>query len=107
MLHWLPTIIGVIVAAVSWYFTFHYKRELWRWANVCNHARIAIAYNRKTQLQAPLTEWVTWANALDKDEASRGRVVYRNGKVTVFITRLRKENEPTTETRTIKEKETA
>jgi hypothetical protein len=61
--------------------------ELWKWAKQCQNAKIAIAHNRRVQLTAPLTEWLSWANQLDKDQSSSGRVVYRNGKVSVAILR--------------------
>lgn len=59
--------------------------ELRKWSNICKNGRIAIAYKRKVQLQAPLTEWYLWTRKLDAKE--NGRVVYRNGGVTVAIVR--------------------
>lgn len=79
----IVTIIAVVVAVVAVAYCVRFYIELRRWANVCNHGRIAIAYNRKVQLQAPLTEWYLWTRKLNAGET--GRVVYRNGKVTVAI----------------------
>ena len=62
-------------------------RELYKWARQCQHARIAIAYKRRVQLQAPLVEWVKWCNQLDKDKDSHGRVVWRQGYASVAITK--------------------
>jgi hypothetical protein len=59
--------------------------ELRRWARICQRVRIAIAHKQRVQLDAPLTEWIAWANGLGRDEASRGRVLYRNGHVSVAI----------------------
>ena len=59
--------------------------ELRKWARMCQRATIAIAQNRKVQMNAPLVDWVTWCHQLTKEEAARGRTVYRNGKVSVSI----------------------
>jgi len=76
--------IGAVVAAVlAIAFAIRCYVELRRWANVCSYGRIAIAYKRKVQLQAPLTEWYLWTRKLGDSE--NGRVVYRNGGVTVAI----------------------
>lgn len=66
--------------------------ELWRWARQCQNAKIAIAHNRRVQINAPLSEWLAWANQLTRDEASTGRVVYRNNKVSVAILRPKNES---------------
>lgn len=63
------------------------RRELKKWAYQCQNARIAVAYKRKVKLQAPLVEWLTWINMLDKDQASNGRTVYTMGGTTVAIIR--------------------
>lgn len=79
---------------------------LWRWERQLKGARIAVAYKRRVQLQAPLHEWMRWALALKRDERSTGRVVYRNGGVTVAILKpLRGHGK--TKTHTIKEKAAA
>lgn len=59
--------------------------HLWKWARMCQRANIAIAYNKRVQLNAPLIEWLTWCRQLEGDEKSKGRTIYRNGKVTVAI----------------------
>ncbi len=59
--------------------------ELWRWARQCQHARIAVSYKGKVQLQAPILEWILWCNQLDEDKQSNGRVVWRNGHAAVAI----------------------
>lgn len=73
------------VALVSFAFAALVYRELYRWARQCQRARIAIAYKRKVQLQAPLVEWLGWCNLLESDERSSGRVVWRQGHATVAI----------------------
>ena len=77
------------VAALAILFAVRCYLELYRWAKQCQRAEIAIAYNKRVQLRAPLVEWLGWANSLMGDDASRGRVVYRNGKVTIAILRPR------------------
>lgn len=78
-------IIVLVAGALGVAFGVRCYVELYRWARQCQGARIAIAMNRRVQLQAPLVEWLNWTNALEGDERSTGRVVYRNGKVTVAI----------------------
>lgn len=75
--------IGFGVAGIL--FGLNCYIHLWKWARMCQRANIAIAYNRKVQLNAPLIEWLTWCRQLEGDEKSRGRTVYRNGKVSVVI----------------------
>lgn len=76
--------------------------ELWRWAKHCQRAKIAIAYNRRVQLEAPLTEWLQWANALGKDQKTRGRVVYKAGKVSVAVLRPDVKNETKTTIKSVR-----
>lgn len=71
-------IIGFLVGAYSWW---HARK----WSMQCQRGRIAIAYNRRVQFNAPLVEWLQWLSMLQGDEKSKGRVVYRNGKVTVAL----------------------
>lgn len=59
------------------------------WERQLAGARIAVAYKQKVRLQAPLVEWLTWANMLAKDEQSTGRVVYRQASTTVAILKPR------------------
>lgn len=82
-------IIAFTFGALGFVFAGVCYRELWKWAKQCQNARIAIAHNKRVQINAPLTEWLTWANMLTKDESSAGRVVYRNAKVSVAILRPR------------------
>lgn len=77
--------ISIIIGMTGFAFGIRCYIELWRWARQCQHARIAIAFKRKVQLQAPLVEWLAWCNQLDADKDSSGRPVYRNGGVTVAI----------------------
>lgn len=58
--------------------------QLYKWARECQGARIAIAYKGKVQMNAPLVEWMLWTRML-KGKEENGRVVYRNGQVTVAI----------------------
>lgn len=71
-------VIGVLCAA--WFY-----RELVKWNNWARRARIVVAYKRKTVLQAPMTEFVAWADMLDKDKDSQGRVIYRQGGTSIAI----------------------
>lgn len=71
-------IVGVAFGAKCYY-------ELWKWARLCQRGRIVIAYNRKVQINAPLTEWLQWTRMLKGDEQSNGRVVYRANKMSVAI----------------------
>jgi hypothetical protein len=80
-------IVSVVIGILGISFAIRCYLELWRWARQCQHARIAIAFKRRVQLQAPLVEWLQWINMLDNDKDSQGRVVYRNGGVTVAITK--------------------
>lgn len=59
--------------------------HLWKWARLCQGANIAIAYNRRVQLNAPLSDWLIWCRQLEGDEKTTGRTVYRNGKMSVSI----------------------
>ena len=82
-------LICAAVAIVAIGFAGFTYRELWRWAKQCQNARIAIAYNNRVQLSAPLDEWLGWANQLGSDDASRGRMIYKANKVSVSILRPR------------------
>lgn len=77
------------VAVLALLFAGRCYLELYRWARQCQQARIAIAFKGRVQLQAPLVEWLGWANLLAADEGSRGRVIYRANKVSVAILRPR------------------
>lgn len=75
-----------------------FYRELHKWARMCQLGRIGIAYNSRVQLHATLSEWVQWTRMLHDDEKSKGRVIYRNGKMTVFLTRSDKVDTTTVKT---------
>lgn len=77
--------ISLTIGVIGLAFGGRCYLELYRWARQCQRARIAVAFKRKVQLQAPLVEWLSWSNQLSADESSSGRVVYRNGGVTVAI----------------------
>jgi hypothetical protein len=68
----ITTTIGILglTAAACFYW------ELRKWVRLCHQARIGIFYKQRSRLQAPLVEWVKWAQQLSKDEASTGRTVY-------------------------------
>jgi hypothetical protein len=74
-----------IIAALGWLVAIRVYVELKRWARQCQKARIAIFYKRKATLNAPIVEWLNWCNSLDKDEQTKGRVVYRGSHVSVAI----------------------
>jgi hypothetical protein len=82
----LYVMVGSLVLAVlgvAWAITMYYK--LWQWARQCQHARIVVAWKGKVQLNAPILEWMLWANLLDQDKDANGRVVYMNGGTRVAI----------------------
>lgn len=83
----IVAIVGAVFGTCGVLFGLACYRELHKWARQCQNARIAVAHKRRVQLNAPLTEWLQWANALNRDESSTGRVIYRNGHVTVAILR--------------------
>jgi hypothetical protein len=49
------------------------------------HARIAIAYKGKVKSDAPLVEWLLWANMIDRDKESNGRVIFQANNVRVAL----------------------
>lgn len=59
--------------------------KLWQWARQCQGARIVVAYKNKVKLNAPMVEWLVWANMLDKDKDHNGRNIYRMGGTDVAI----------------------
>lgn len=79
-------LIGFVCGMIGLMFGLRCYLELWRWARQCQGAQIAIARKRKVQLSAPLVEWLLWCNNLEGRDES-GRVVYRNGDVTVAVIR--------------------
>jgi hypothetical protein len=76
-----------VVAVVSVVFGAVCYREARKWAKQCRNARIVVAHKRRVKLNAPLVDWLTWANSLDQDESSTGRIVYLNDKTSVAIVR--------------------
>jgi hypothetical protein len=78
-------IIGLVVGLLGVMFGVRCYIELYRWARQCQGARIVVATGNKVQINAPLVEWLGWANQLEGDEATKGRVVYLNAKVKVAI----------------------
>jgi len=78
-------IICLILGAAGLAFGLRCYVELYKWARQCQGARIAIARKGKVRLQAPLLEWLLWTNKLNDDEASSGRVIYRDGNTSVAI----------------------
>lgn len=79
------TIIAFTVGVLGLTFGALCYNELRKWVRQVRGARIAVAYKRRVQLQAPLSEWLGWCNQLDRDKDSTGRVIYRQGAVTVAI----------------------
>jgi hypothetical protein len=69
--------------------------ELWKWARLCQGARIFIAYNNRVKLDAPLTEWLEWARMLKGDEQAKGRIIYQANKMRVGILNPRKPSKTT------------
>jgi hypothetical protein len=85
-------LIALILGLAGFAFGVRCYLELQKWAKQCQRAEIAIAYNRRVKLRAPLVEWLTWANQLQNDERSTGRVVLKMNKMSVAI--LRPETPP-------------
>lgn len=94
------SIIALTVGIVGLAFGGKCYFELWKWAKLCQRGRIVIAYNRKVQINAPLTEWLQWTRMLKGDEQSNGRVVYRANKMSVAI--LCPKHADTTKVKTVK-----
>lgn len=80
-------VASIVVGVLGFAFGVRSYWELRKWARQCQNARIVVAYNRRVKLNAPLVDWLTWANMLDKDESSTGRVVYMNNKTSVAVVR--------------------
>ncbi len=100
-------IIGFVFGLAGILFGCKCYHELWKWARYCQGTRIAIAYKTKVKMQPTLTEVISWANALDKDRDSNGRVIFRMGHASVAIMKrpptrfklaLRKHRRPQTQT---------
>lgn len=89
------SIISFVFGATGVAFGAKCYHELWKWARLCQRGRIVIAYNRRVQLNAPLTEWLEWTRMLKGDEKSTGRVIYRANKMSVAILCPEKRNSTT------------
>ena len=79
-------ILGLAASAlVAWplaavtYYVFR------RWVRQARSARIAVYYKRRAVLEAPLADWMAWADMLDADTEANGRIVYRGGHVSLMI----------------------
>ena len=72
-------IIGLVVGCLGFWYGIHCYYELWKWARQCQNTRIAIAYKRRVKSDMPLTEYLLWANQLDRDKDAKGRVIYQIG----------------------------
>jgi len=86
----MHAIIGYIIGVIGlagFAFGVACYLELRKWARLCKYSRIAIAYKRRVQTQAPIVDWIKWVQLLNDDEASNGRLIYRNGGTSVVITR--------------------
>jgi hypothetical protein len=81
----IVTVIAVVCAVVAIAFALTFYRELWKWARECEHARVAIAYNRRVVMQPTLRDMLLWSREVDKNE--RGQAIFSRNKVTVAIVR--------------------
>lgn len=79
-------IVSYAVAGVSLAWAALMYREARKWATQCRNARIAVSYNRRVKINAPLIDWLLWANSL-KGQDETGRVVFQAAKVSVAILR--------------------
>lgn len=80
-------VLGYVVGILGFAFGVKCYLELWRWAKQCQRARIVIAHKKRVQIDAPLTDWLAWANQLGGDQKERGRVVYTSSYTRVAILR--------------------
>lgn len=78
-------IVGIVVGVTGLAFALRFYYELWKWARQCQNVRIAIEYKGKVKTQQPIVEWLLWANQLDRDKDSNGRVLYHLGGTRVAI----------------------
>lgn len=75
--------VGLLGVALA----VRYYLELRKWARQCQNARIVISHKRRVRLNAPLTDWLVWANSLGRDETMTGRIIYTADKTQVAIIR--------------------
>ncbi len=81
----IVSIVGICVGVLGIAFALRFYYELWKWARQCQNVRIAIEYKGKVKTQQPIIEWLLWANQLDRDKDSNGRVLYHLGGTRVAI----------------------
>lgn len=78
-------IIAFAVGLAGLVFGVNSYLELWKWAKQCQRARVVIAYNHRVRMQAPLTDWLAWANTLGGNQKETGRVVFTDRKFSVAV----------------------
>lgn len=74
-----------------------------KWERQLRGARIAVAYKGKVKINAPLSDWLLWAQSLDADKTVTGRTVYKLGMTTVAILKPRSPEHGKATTKTVKE----
>lgn len=82
-------VILALLAVAGWFAAIYLGVRLYRWERQLAGARVAVAYKQKVKMDAPLVDWLKWANMLRRDEQARGRVVYRMGGTSVAILKPR------------------
>lgn len=82
-------IVGVTFGIVGSAFGTICAIRLLQWERQLRGARIAIAYKGRVKLQAPLIDWLKWANSLDNDKTTTGRPIYKANATTVVILKRR------------------
>lgn len=80
-------VASLVAGGAGLLYGLRQHRELRKWARMCNNARITIAVKRKVRLNAPITEWITWANQIDQDESTTGRVIFVHREVSIALLR--------------------
>lgn len=79
------TVGSLVFGVLGFTYGFTCYRKLWEWARQCQHARIVVANKNRVRLNAPILEWLLWANQLDADKDSNGRMIYSIGGTSVSI----------------------
>lgn len=85
MIYLIIAAVAVLIMCVSIVYTVLIYRELAKWAHLSNSTMIAIAHKNKVRMQHSITEWMKWAQMLDKDERYKGRVIYTMSGTSVLI----------------------
>lgn len=82
-----PLIAGVMTAIAigTTFMWWSCRRELKLWAHLANNSRILLSVKNRIMVHYPLTEWMKWAQMLNEDEKSTGRVIYRNAHVVLRL----------------------